>query len=81
MATETKELTKIKSQLSDILLEVSWAKISKRYFNRSATWIYHKMDGIYNAGNGTFSEAEKEELKNALKDLSQRIYNAAENIK
>lgn len=81
MTTKAKELTQIKTQLSDILLEISWAKISKRYFDRSATWIYHKMDGIYNSGNGTFSEDEKEDLKNALKDLANRINMAADNIK
>ena len=38
----------VKQKMSDILLDVSWAKISERYFEKSRSWLYHKMDGMNN---------------------------------
>jgi hypothetical protein len=71
----------IKQQLSDIILDISWAKISKKYFGKSSSWIYHKLDGIDDNGNKSdFTYSEKLQLKKALFDFSERIRNAAENI-
>jgi len=71
----------IKHQLSDIILDISWAKISKKYFGKSSSWIYHKLDGIDGNGNKSdFTYSEKLQLKNALFDFSERIRNASENI-
>lgn len=82
MATITaKKEVGIKSKLTDILVDVSWAKIAMRYFGKSSSWIYHKIDGI--DGNGKekgFSKEEKEQFKNALFDLSERIRKTAENL-
>ena len=36
----------MKAQLSDLLISISWADLAKRYFNRSGSWLYHKLDGI-----------------------------------
>ena len=77
---ETLAITKqetIKYQLSDILLDISWTKISKKYFGKSSTWIFQKLDDI--DGNG-FTYSEKLQLKNALFDFSERIQKAAEKI-
>lgn len=30
---------------NDILLDVTWAKIAKRYFGKSPSWIYNKLNG------------------------------------
>lgn len=70
----------VKQKMSDILLDVSWAKISERYFGKSRSWLYHKMDGVNNGRPDDFSEAEKEILRNALCDLSRRISKCAESI-
>lgn len=40
----------VKQRLQDILLSVSWRDIANTYFDRSASWLYHKLDGI--DGNG-----------------------------
>ena len=62
----TKQRT-VKQQLSDVLMDISWAKISKRYFGKSSSWIYHKLDGIDGNGNKSdFTYSEKLQLKNAL---------------
>ena len=29
--------------LKDIRLEISWSKISRRYFDKSVSWFYNKM--------------------------------------
>ena len=71
----------IKYQLSDIILDISWAKISKKYFGRSSSWMYHKLDGIDGNGNKSdFTYSEKLQLKNALLDFSERIRKAADSI-
>ena len=70
----------VKQKMLDILLDVSWAKISEKYFGKSRSWLYHKMDGMNNGKPDDFDEAEKEILRTALLDLSQRIIRCAESI-
>lgn len=71
----------MKQTLSDILLDISWARLSMKYFGKSRSWLHQKLDGKNsNGGVGGFSEAEKEELRLALKDLSARINAAADRI-
>ena len=70
----------VKQKMSDILLDVSWAKISERYFGKSRSWLYHKMDGVNNGKPDDFNEAEKETLRSALLDLSERIRKCAKSI-
>jgi len=75
------EESAMKSQLKDILLAISWADLSKTYFGKSNSWLYHKLDGI--DGNKKpieFNEQEKAQLKGALVDLADRIRRAADNI-
>ncbi|MCM1079715.1 MAG: DUF5053 domain-containing protein [Bacteroidales bacterium] len=72
----------MKTRLSDILISISWRDLSRTYFNRSASWFYHKFDGIDgNGGVGGFTPDEADKLYCALNDLADRIRKAAENIK
>ena len=71
----------VKQRLQDILLSVSWRDIANTYFDRSASWLYHKLNGIDgNGGVGGFTDKEKEQLRGALVDLSDRLRRAADNI-
>lgn len=71
----------VKQRLQDILLSVSWRDIANTYFDHSASWLYHKLDGIDgNGGVGGFTDKEKEQLRGALVDLSDRLRRAADNI-
>ncbi|KXB78989.1 hypothetical protein HMPREF1860_00744 [Prevotella amnii] len=71
----------MKAQLSDILLSISWADLSKKYFGKSNSWLYHKLDGIDGNKKPTeFTEEEKYKLKGALCDLADRIRKAADTI-
>jgi hypothetical protein len=52
-----------------------------RYFGKSASWLYNKMNGIDgNGGDGDFTDSERLQLKNALYDFSERIRKAADNL-
>lgn len=78
-----KTLTKptAKSQLNNIMLDVSWTDIAKNYFGKSTSWIYNKLNGRDgNGGHGEFNEKETEILRNALFELSDRIRKNAEKL-
>ncbi len=71
----------VKHKMSDILVAVSWRDIARTYFGKSASWLYHKMDGIDgNGGMGGFTPEEAMQLKGALCDLSDRIRRAADTL-
>ena len=75
------EESAMKSQLKGIQLAISWADLSKTYFGKSNSWLYHKLDGIDGNKKPTeFNEQEKAQLKGALVDLADRIRRAADNI-
>ncbi len=67
--------------MSDILLDISWAKLSQKYFGKSRSWLYHKLDGaLINGKPAQFTTEEKRQLRDALKDLSVRINTCANEI-
>lgn len=71
----------MKQRLADINLSVSWMHFANKYFHKSSSWFYHKLNGIDgNGGVGGFNEEEIEHLRDSLFDLSDRIRRAAENI-
>ena len=75
------ETTEVKSAVWDIIVDVSWANISRKYFGKSRSWLSQKMNGRDgNGSEGKFTSEEKQTLKNALYDLSERIQKCAENI-
>jgi len=80
MEVVAKEQT-MKTKMADILLDVSWSKISTKYFDRSRSWMYHKLDGTDGCGaEDRFSETEKETLRHALRDLADRINACADRV-
>ena len=81
METKTMKVTTMSSQLRDIRQDVTWSKIARRYFGKSASWMYNKLNGIDGNGNdGEFTYSEKIQLKNALYDFADRIKIAADKI-
>ena len=78
---QTIEQQTMRQKLYDLLVAISWANLSRTYFGKSSSWLYHKMDGRDGNGNPTtFTAEEQEQLKGALIDLSNRIRKAAETI-
>ena len=81
MDTLTLKKTSVSAKLQDIRLDITWSKIARRYFDKSASWLYNKMNGIDgNGGEGDFTYSEKLQLKNALYDFAERICKAADNL-
>lgn len=71
----------MKHKMQDILVSISWGKLAHTYFDKSASWFYHKMDGRDGNGNPTeFNLEERIKLKGALCDLADRIRRAADQI-
>ena len=71
----------MKKKLYDLLVAISWADLSRTYFGKSSSWLYHKMDGRDGNGKPTdFTPEEAQQLKGALVDLSDRIRSAADLI-
>lgn len=74
-------LSDAKVKLNDILLAISWRELSRQYFGKSSSWLYHKLDGIKGDGSkGGFSPAEVQQLKDALNDLASRIIKSASSL-
>ena len=81
MGTKTSRQTTVSTQLQDIRLDITWSNIARRYFNKSASWLYNKMNGIDgNGGAGDFTYEEKIQLKKALHDFAERVQKAADGI-
>ena len=57
---ETKEVLSMKKRLADLLVAISWADLSRTYFGKSSSWLYHKMDG--RDGNGKPTAFSLEEI-------------------
>ncbi len=76
-----KDTQNMRQKLQDLLVAISWADLSRTYFGKSSSWLYHKMDGRDGNGKPTaFTPEEAEMLKGALVDLSDRIRRAANTI-
>lgn len=81
MVLKDRQTDTVKGQLYDLLVSISWADLSKRYFGKSGSWLYHKLDGVDgNKKPTTFTEEEKERLRGALCDLANRIRFAADKL-
>lgn len=67
--------------LRDIILDVTWSKISRRYFGKSSSWIYNKINGVDgNGGKGGFTTDEREQLRSALADFANRLRIVADKL-
>lgn len=83
MAAVAKQVkdSEVKKRIQDVLMVVSWREIAHTYFDKSASWLYHKLDGIDgNGGKGGFTDEEKEKLRGALCDVADRLRAAADSI-
>ncbi len=82
METTTKETkhTDVRRILEPVILNISWAEISRDYFGKSRAWLYQKFTGYNGHDNTDFTESERETMKNAMFDLSDRIRKVAEKL-
>ena len=70
-----------KQILKDVYLDLNIRRIANRYFDKPGTWLYQKFDVDNQTDKSNdFSAEEREQLKNALYDLAERIKSAANNL-
>lgn len=79
---KTEVISDAKVRLDDILLAVSWREIARTYFGKSASWLYHKLDGVKSDGSpgGGFSPEEARQLSDALNATADRLRKAASSL-
>ena len=73
----------VASQLEDIRSFIQWVKIRKAYFpEKDSDWMHYNFIGSDRDHNLLdFTAEEKQQLKEALFHLAERIKKSAENIK
>lgn len=65
-------------QINDLL---NYSEVSRRYFNRSATWMLQRLHGYtVNGKQAKFKPTEYKKLVAALRDMSKLFEEAANNI-
>lgn len=77
-AKKMKRQIEVRKILSDILPFISVSEFAKQYFDKSASWLHQRING--NEVHGkivTFTEKELNILSDALKDVADKLNNAA----
>ena len=46
MTLKQNQADTMKAQMEDLLISISWSDLAKRYFGKSGSWLYHKLDGV-----------------------------------
>ena len=71
---DSMEENAIKLQLQEVAEIVSLSYLAKKYFNRSRSWLYQRLNGnIVNGKPARFTEEELATFNNALQDISKKI--------
>ncbi|WP_455671705.1 DUF5053 domain-containing protein [Phocaeicola sp.] len=64
----------IKLQMQEVSDIISLSYLAKKYFNKSRSWIYQRMNGnIVNGKPARFTNEELTILNSALKDISEKL--------
>ena len=64
----------VKIQLAENAELLPLAYIAKRYFNKTKSWLYQRVNGnIVNGNPAKFTEPEKVIFNNAIRDISKKI--------
>lgn len=70
----------VKQALEEVYEQINWAYLAKNYFGKTRSWIYHKFSGMNNGKPDDFNEQDRQTLKAALLDISQKLTNVAEKL-
>ena len=64
----------IKLQLQEVAEIVSLSYLAKKYFNKSRSWLYQRLNGnIVNGKPARFTDEELATFNDALQDISKKI--------
>lgn len=73
--------TEINTKMEDILLDISVRSLSRKYFGKSAAWLYARIDGEDKDNNPvSFTDEELSQLKEALCDLADKIRKTSDSL-
>lgn len=70
----------VRQVLQDVYEEVNWAYLAKNYFGKSRSWLYHKFSGRNNGAADDFTPADRDRLRQALRDIALRVNAAADRL-
>lgn len=74
-------MVRITETLKDVIFYIKWGNISKDYFGFSRSWIYQRLNGYDGNGNECeFTDAQKEVMRGALRDLARKLNETADKI-
>ena len=74
-------MSEITNKLKGIITLLKWGNISKDYFGFSRGWIYQRLNGYDGNGNPCeFTDAQKETLRTALRDIACKLNAVADEI-
>ena len=80
-ARELKEKIALRDQLEDVLPLISVSALSKKYFGKSSTWFYQRLNGnLVHGKPAAFTQEELFRLADALKEIGNKINHAALSI-
>ena len=63
-----------------IVFAFNWTYLAQNYFGKSRSWLYHKFSGRNNGKPDDFSDINRERLKGALVDISNRLRMTADKL-
>ena len=73
-AEDIKEILTIRKQLEPVLPYISIANFAKKYFGKTSSWFYQRLNGnIVHGKRATFTSEEIKTLNEGLKDLCNRL--------
>jgi len=75
-----KRQTSVRQALEPIILNISWAEISKEYFGKSRSWLYQKFTGFDGHTSTDFTAEERQLMKDSLFNLAFKIQQCAEKL-
>lgn len=74
-------MVRITETLKDVIFYIKWGNISKDYFGFSRSWSYQRLNGYDGNGNECeFTDAQKEVMRGALRDLARKLNETADKI-
>lgn len=81
VVSKSDRITDMRRRFDDVEDFICWGEIAEAYFDRSASWFYHKLNG--HDGNGRpdgFTRSEAEQLRGVFLDLADRLRKTAEQL-
>ena len=78
-AKEIRNRIQVRKKLEPILPYISVSALAKKYFDRSSSWFYQRLNGnVVHSKPAIFTENELKTLEYALQDIAKKLVDTAE---